>query len=287
MGIDQSILVTGGAGYIGSHTAKVLAHAGFHPVVLDNLTRGTAHAVKSGSFVFGDIADSALVRRIIDEHNIKAVVHFAASAYVGESMTSPRSYFLSNVRSTLNLLEAVVNSKVNQIVFSSTWATYGMPERVPIAEDHPQRPVNPYGDSKLFVERLLHWYGKAYGLRSVILRFFNAAGADPDGEIGEEHDPETHLIPRAIQAALGQLPEVNICGIDYPTPDGTAVRDYIHVTDLATAHVLALQYLLQGGENCALNLGTGQGHSVREVIETVEKFSGCAVPVTLRPRRAG
>src|SRR5579862_591972 len=231
MGINPSILVTGGAGYIGSHTAKILARAGFRPVVLDNLTRGHAHAVKWGPLVVGNIADGPLVRRIIEEYDIKAVLHFAASAYVGESMTSPRSYFLNNVRSTLNLMEAVVDAGVNQVVFSSTCATYGNPERIPIAEDHPQRPVNPYGDSKLFLERVLHWYGKAYGLRSVILRYFNAAGADLAGEIGEEHHPETHLIPRVIQAALGQLPAVDIYGTDYPTPDGTAIRDYVHVTD--------------------------------------------------------
>jgi len=281
------ILVAGGAGYIGSHAAKALAAAGFRPVVLDDLSRGHRHAVKWGPFISADIADSSLVRRIIEKHDIKAVLHFAASAYVGESMLAPRKYFLNNVRNTLNFLEAVADSSVNQIVFSSTCATYGIPERLPVAEEHPQRPVNPYGESKLFVERVLHWYAQAYGLRWVILRYFNAAGADPEGEIGERHDPETHLVPRVIQAALGRFPEIEILGSDYDTPDGTAVRDYIHVSDLADAHVLALQHLLCGGPNCVLNLGTGRGHSVREVIDAVEKLSGRKVRVRIRPRREG
>jgi len=282
-----SILVTGGAGYIGSHAAKALAVAGFRPVVLDDLSRGHAHAVKWGPFISADIANSTLVRQIIEEHDIKAVLHFAASAYVGESMSAPRTYFLNNVRNTLNFLEAVADSGVNQIVFSSTCATYGIPEGLPVREEHPQRPVNPYGESKLFVERVLHWYAQAYGLRWVILRYFNAAGADPEGDIGEQHDPETHLIPRVIQAALGVLPEIEVFGNDYDTPDGTAIRDYIHVSDLADAHVLALQHLLRGGPNCALNLGTGRGHSVREVIDTVEKLSGRKIRVRIRPRREG
>jgi UDP-glucose-4-epimerase GalE len=282
-----SVLVTGGAGYIGSHTAKLLARAGFQPVVLDNLTRGHAAAVKWGPLVCGDVGDAPLIRQIVQKHAIKAVLHFAASAYVGESMSAPRSYFFNNVRNTLALLDGVMDSGVKQIVFSSTCATYGIPETVLIAEDHPQRPVNPYGESKLFVERVLHWYGQVYGLRSVVLRYFNAAGADPENELGEEHDPEPHLIPRVIQAALGELLEVEIYGDDYPTPDGTAIRDYIHVTDLAEAHVLALQHLLRGDRNCALNLGTGRGHSVREVIRTVESVSGCKVNVRPKPRREG
>jgi UDP-arabinose 4-epimerase len=282
-----TILVSGGAGYIGSHAAKLLAQAGFNPVVLDNLSRGHRPAVKWGPFVFGDIVDSHLVSQTIQEYNVRAVLHFAASAYVGESMSSPRSYFLNNVRNTLNFLEAVVESGIKSIVFSSTCATYGIPETLPIAENHPQRPVNPYGDSKLFVERVLHWYGQAYGLRSVVLRYFNAAGADPDGDIGEEHEPETHLIPRVIHAAVGKLPEVEIFGSDYDTPDGTAIRDYIHVSDLAHAHVLALKYLLSGGASCALNLGTGKGHSVLEVIRTVERESRRSIQIKLQPRRDG
>jgi UDP-glucose-4-epimerase GalE len=287
LGVRVSILVTGGAGYIGSHTAKALSAAGFCPIVLDDLSRGHASAVKWGPFISADIADSLQVRRIIEKHDVKAVLHFAASAYVSESMTAPRKYFLNNVRNTLGFLEGVADSGVNQIVFSSTCATYGIPEGVSIAEEHPQRPVNPYGDSKLFVERVLHWYAQAYGLRFVTLRYFNAAGADPQGEIGEQHDPETHLIPRVIQAALGRLPEIEIFGNDYDTPDGTAVRDYVHVSDLADAHVLALQHLLRGGPNCALNLGTGRGHSVREVIDAVEKVSGRKVQTRILPRRQG
>ena len=283
----MSILVTGGAGYIGSHAAKALAAAGFCPVVLDDLSRGHVDAVKWGPFVSADIGDSTLVRRIIEKYEINAVLHFAASAYVGESMSSPRTYFLNNVRNTLNFLEAVADSGVNQIVFSSTCATYGIPEALPVGEEHPQRPVSPYGESKLFVERVLHWYAQAYGLRWMILRYFNAAGADPEGEVGEQHDPETHLLPRAIQAALGRLPEIEIFGNDYDTPDGTTVRDYVHVSDLADAHVLALQHLQCGGPNCVLNLGTGRGHSVLEVIEAIEKLSGRKVPVRIRARREG
>jgi UDP-arabinose 4-epimerase len=241
-----SVLVTGGAGYIGSHTAKRLARAGFRPVVLDNLSRGHAHAVKWGPFICGDLADSALIRRVMEEHSIQAILHFAAFAYVGESMSAPRNYFANNVSNTLNLLDVAVDLGVKNVVFSSTCATYGIPEIMPISEDEKQRPVNPYGEAKLFIERVLHWYAQAYGLRWVVLRYFNAAGADSEGEIGEDHEPETHLIPRAIQAALGELPSVDIYGTDYPTPDGTAVRDYIHVMDLADAHVLALQHLLGG-----------------------------------------
>jgi UDP-glucose-4-epimerase GalE len=202
-------------------------------------------------------------------------------------MGSPRTYFSNNVGSTLGLLDALLDSGVKQIVFSSTCATYGDPEVVPIAETHPQRPVNPYGESKLFVERILHWYGRAYGLRSVIFRYFNAAGADPDSEIGERHDPEPHLLPRVIQTASGQLSELEIYGTDYPTPDGTAIRDYVHVTDLADAHVLALEHLLRGGGNLAINLGTGHGHSVRQVIAAAEKVTGRKIKTQVRPRREG
>jgi len=214
-------------------------------------------------------------------------VHFAASAYVGESMTDPRKYFHNNTVNTLYLLDAMRDAGVAQIVFSSTCATYGVPQRLPMDEAHPQAPVNPYGESKLFIERILHWYGVAYGMRSVALRYFNAAGADPEGEIGECHDPETHLVPLVIDAALGRRPPVGVFGHDYPTPDGTAVRDYIHVMDLADAHLKALGYLRAGGASTALNLGTGEGHSVREVIETVERVGGRPVPRTDLPRRPG
>ena len=282
-----NVLVTGGAGYIGSHTCKALAAAGFAPITLDNLVYGHRWAVKWGPFIQGDLAEPKLLQQVLCTHEIQAVVHFAAYAYVGESMQDPGKYFRNNVVNTINLMDAMVATDVRYLVFSSTCATYGLPEVLPIAEDQPQRPVNPYGESKLFIERALHWYEGAHGLRSVALRYFNAAGADASGEIGEDHDPETHLIPLVIQAALGRRPQVDIYGTDYPTPDGSAIRDYIHVSDLAGAHVKALDYLLAGGENVALNLGTGQGHSVREVIATVEQIGGRPVPARQAPRRAG
>ena len=283
----MNILVTGGAGYIGSHTCKAIAAAGHTPVTLDNLVYGHREAVRWGPFIEGDLADRTLLVDTLREYNIDAVIHFAAYAYVGESMHEPGKYFRNNVTNTINLLDAMVETETNNIVFSSTCATYGIPETIPISEEHPQNPVNPYGESKLFVERALHWYGEAHGLRSFALRYFNAAGADPDTEIGEDHDPETHLIPLIIQSALGQRPNVEIFGTDYATPDGTAVRDYIHVSDLADAHVRALQYLQNNGESIALNLGTGTGSSVREVISSVEKNTGYKVPFSESPRRAG
>jgi UDP-glucose-4-epimerase GalE len=282
-----SILITGGAGYIGSQTAKRVARAGLTPVVLDNLVYGHRQAVKWGPFVEGDLADSALVKQALVDHEVTSVIHFAAYAYVGESVSSPRKYFRNNVVNTLNLLDAMVDAGVRDIVFSSTCATYGEPREVPISESHPQNPVNPYGESKLVVEKILHWYGVAYGIRFAALRYFNAAGADPDGELGEDHDPETHLIPLAIAAALGRAKELSIYGSDYPTPDGTAVRDYIHVADLAEAHWLALGHLADQGGSVRLNLGTGRGHSVREVVAAVEKVSGRKVPVQEVGRRAG
>jgi len=281
------VLVTGGAGYIGSHTAKALTQAGFEPVVLDDFSMGHRWAVQWGPVVEGDLADAKLIREVITAYNVRAVIHFAASAYVGESMTTPRKYFRNNVTNALGLLESMVDTGVRRIVFSSSCATYGIPNEVPIPEDHLQNPINPYGESKRMVERFLYWYGKAYGLGWMSLRYFNAAGADPEGELGEEHHPETHLIPVSIQAALGERPFVEVYGTDYPTPDGTAIRDYIHVTDLAAAHVLALRHLLEDGESTALNLGTGRGHSVREVIATVERVSGRAVPVREAARRPG
>jgi UDP-arabinose 4-epimerase len=281
------VLVTGGAGYIGSHTAKTLKAAGHEPIVLDNLIYGHTWAVQWGPFEQGDLADMAFLRSVFDRHAIDAVIHFAANAYVGESMTDPSKYFRNNTFNTLNLLDTMVARGVKRMVFSSTCATYGDPQRIPIDESHPQAPVNPYGESKLFVERILHWYGKAYELRSVALRYFNASGADPEGDIGEDHEPETHLIPLVIEAALGRRPPVGVFGSDYPTPDGTAIRDYIHVTDLADAHVKALAYLAADGASTAINLGTGHGHSVREVIQTVEQVGGNPVPSTTSPRRAG
>jgi UDP-arabinose 4-epimerase len=235
--VGNWILVTGGAGYVGSHVCKALAKAGFRPVVYDNLCRGHAVAARWGPLAVADIADGATLRRIMHEYHVAAVVHLAAYAYVGESMQLPEMYFNNNLTGTLSLLHAMIDVGVRHIVFSSTCATFGLPHRLPIQEDHPQQPVNPYGESKLAVERALRWYGEARGLGWVALRYFNAAGADPDGELGEDHDPETHLVPLAIEAALGQRTCVHVYGTDYATPDGTAVRDYIHVTDLADAHV--------------------------------------------------
>jgi len=281
------ILVTGGAGYIGSHTAKALAQAGLQPVVLDNLQRGHREAVQWGPLIEADIGDRAALEKIFREHSIEAVLHFAAFAYVGESMREPELYFRNNVVNTLSLLDAMRASRVQTIVFSSTCATYGNPHTIPISEDHPQAPVNPYGESKLMVERLLHWFGEVHGLRWTALRYFNAAGADPGGQLGEEHYPEPHLIPVAISAAMGQTAALEIYGTDYDTHDGTAIRDYLHVTDLGEAHVAALQYLRAGGASTAFNLGTGCGQSVRDVIAMVERVSGRKVPVREVGRRAG
>jgi UDP-arabinose 4-epimerase len=281
-----SILVVGGAGYIGSQTAKRMAQAGLSPVVFDNLVYGHRSAVKWGPFVEGDLADGAAIRRALAQYKVSAVVHFAAYAYVGESVTNPRKYYRNNVVGTLNLLDAMLDEGVRDVVFSSTCATYGDPVRVPIDEQHPQRPVNPYGETKLAIERALHWYQRAHGLRFAALRYFNAAGGDPDGEVGEDHAPETHLIPLAIEAALGGK-ALEIYGTDYPTPDGTAIRDYIHVQDLADAHVAALERLREGAASLFVNLGTGRGHSVREVIAAVSKVSGRQVPAREAGRRAG
>lgn len=285
--MSKAILVTGGAGYIGSHTCKALAGAGFLPVTLDNLSTGHRWAVRWGPLVEGDLADQALVERVIREHQVRGAMHFAAWTYVGESMQHPGKYFRNNFCNALNLLQALAATGVDSIVFSSSCATYGMPQRIPIREDEPQFPVNPYGESKLCVERALHWFEQAHGLRHAALRYFNAAGADPDGELGEEHHPETHLIPLVIQAALGRRDYVEVYGSDYDTPDGTAIRDYIHVVDLAEAHVRALSRLLGGGTSLAVNLGSGHGHSVREVIEAVAEISERPVPTRESPRRAG
>jgi UDP-arabinose 4-epimerase len=283
----MSILIVGGAGYIGSHTAKLVAAAGLQPVVFDNLVYGHRSAVKWGPLIEGDLADGALIDRVIQEHAVTAVIHFAAYAYVGESVSNPGKYFRNNVANTMNLLDAMVKNRVRDIVFSSTCATYGDPRTIPIAEDHPQSPVSPYGESKLMVEKMLHWYQGAHALRYAALRYFNAAGADPDGEIGEDHDPETHLIPLAIAAAQGRRPALDIYGTDYPTPDGTAIRDYIHVLDLGDAHLRALDRLVAGTPTLRLNLGTGTGHSVRQVIVAVERACGRAVPVREVGRRSG
>lgn len=283
----MNVLVTGGAGYIGSHAAKALVRANFTPVVIDNLSTGSRELVRWGKFIEGDVADEALLERVLQSHKITTVMHFAACAYVGESVHQPQKYFHNNVVNTLSLLKVMLAHDVKSIVFSSTCATYGHPERVPITEDHEQRPINPYGESKLFVERALRWYGKVYDLKWIALRYFNAAGADPDGEVGEIHDPETHLVPLAILAALGENPGAEIFGSDYPTPDGTAIRDYVHVHDIAEAHVSALKYLTRGGESLCLNLGSGAGASVREIIRKVQDVSGRTFPVRECPRREG
>jgi len=281
-----SILIVGGAGYIGSQTAKAVAAAGLEPVVFDNLVYGHEWAVKWGPLVRGDLADRAALTDVMKQHRVDAVIHFAAYAYVGESVTNPRKYFGNNVTGSLNLLDAMLDAGVRDVVFSSTCATYGEPQRVPIAEDHPQSPVNPYGETKLVVEKMLHWYARAYGIRYAALRYFNAAGADPDGEVGETHDPETHLIPLAIEAAVG-AGDLSIFGTDYPTPDGTAIRDYIHVADLADAHLRALAKLREGAQALRLNLGTGHGHSVREVVAAVGRVTRRSVRTHEVARRAG
>ncbi len=281
------ILVTGGAGYIGSHTAKHLAAAGHEPVIFDDLSQGHEWAVKWGPLERGSLSDPARLAQVFAARKIDAVVHFAANALVGESMTNPAKYFQNNTVGSLNLLNAMRDAGVETIVFSSTCATYGDPVRVPIDESHPQSPVNPYGESKLMVEKILRWYGDSYRLRWMALRYFTAAGAAPDGEIGEDHDPESHLIPLVIGAALETRPPVKIFGTDYPTPDGTAVRDYVHVMDLADAHLRALERLRGGTPSQAINLGTGRGHSVKEVIDTVAREGGKPVPAIESARRAG
>ena len=283
----MKVLVAGGAGYIGAHACKALANAGFEPIVVDDLSSGHAEAVRWGPLVEFDLSDHAALPGVIADSGAKAVMHFAAFLNVGESVQMPAKYYANNVVNTLALLDAMRETDLETIVFSSSAATYGTPERMPMPEDHPQRPINPYGETKLAVERALHWYGQAYGLRWAALRYFNAAGADPDGEIGEAHDPEFHLIPLVLEAGLGKRPPVKVFGTDYPTPDGTAVRDYVHVTDLADAHVRALKHLLDGGDSIAANLGTGHGYSVRQVLDAAGAALGSPVPFEDAPRRAG
>jgi UDP-glucose-4-epimerase GalE len=280
------ILVTGGAGYIGSHACKALAASGFEPITYDNLSRGNRWAVKWGPLEEGDVADAARVRAVLERHQPAAVMHFAAFAYVGESVENPNLYYQNNVCGSAALLRAITQSQSIPVVFSSTCATYGVPEKVTITEEHPQRPINPYGFSKLVVERILNDLGQAHGLRSVSLRYFNAAGADPEGQIGEAHNPETHLIPLVLAAARDAT-AVTVFGNDYETPDGTCIRDYIHVTDLADAHIRALKFLLSGGATCALNLANARGFSVMEVIETAQRVTGKTIKVKMAPRRPG
>jgi len=283
---SRAVLVTGGAGYIGSHAAKALHRAGYAVVVYDNLVAGHRGAARYGTLVEGDIADVAFVRDTLRRHDIFAVMHFAAFLDVGESVRQPARYYRNNVGGALSVLEAMAAESVRHFVFSSTCATYGEPIETPIAETHPQNPINAYGETKLAVERALPHLERAHGIRWVALRYFNAAGADPDGELGEDHSPEIHVIPRAIAAATGG-PGLQVFGDDYPTPDGTCLRDYIHVADLADAHVRALEAIAEMGKSGAYNLGTGHPHSVREVIDAVERVTGRKVPWTLAPRRPG
>jgi len=285
--MSQRILVTGGAGYVGSHACKALAGAGYLPIVYDNLSRGRREAVRWGPLVEGDLEDRPRLSAALRAHRVSAVMHFAAFAYVNESVADPETYYRNNVGGSLALLSTMREAGIGMMVFSSTCAVYGDPGRVPIPESAGELPVNPYGETKLAIERALHWYGRSYDLRFVALRYFNAAGADADGEIGENHDPETHLIPLVVRAALGQAGPIEIYGTDYPTADGTAVRDYVHVADLADAHVRALGYLGAGGDSAVLNLGTGSGHSIREVVAAVERVGGLRVPRREAARRPG
>lgn len=284
---SENILVTGGAGYIGSHACKALAHAGFTPITYDNLERGHRWAVKWGPLEVGDIKDQYRLDEVLEKYRPQAVLHFAAYAYVGESVVNPTMYYRNNVVGSHILLESMREHGMQHMVFSSSCATYGMPECVPMTEAHPQRPINPYGSSKLMIERMLQDFSFAYGLRSVSLRYFNAAGADPEGEIGEVHDPEPHLIPRILQVAAGRLPYIDVYGDDYDTLDGTCIRDYAHVTDLAEAHVLALRWLLDGGETRSFNLGSGKGFSVKHVIEAARRITCHDIPVRVIERRPG
>jgi UDP-glucose-4-epimerase GalE len=282
------ILVTGGAGYIGSHTVKALKAAGLQPLIFDNLSTGHRSFIKGTPFLEGDIRQPGDLARAFGEHPIEGVLHFAGKALVGESTEKPEIYYETNFLGGMNLLNAMRNGGVKYLIFSSTCATYGVPQRVPIPEDHPQNPINPYGETKLAFERAMHWFHEAHGLKYLSLRYFNAAGADAEGGFGEDHDPETHLIPLVLDAAAGRRPEVQIFGTDYPTPDGTCLRDYIHVSDLARAHALGLQSLMKDGvQSQAINLGTGHGYSVREVIDAARRITGREFKVRESARRAG
>ena len=286
----MAILVTGGAGYIGSHAVLALQQAGYEVIILDNLVYGHSDLVETvlrTKLIVGDTRDSNLLKQIFSNYEIDAVMHFAAYAYVGESVTKPEKYYQNNVFGTLNLLEAMLEAGVNKFVFSSTCATYGIPTTVPIKEEQLQNPINPYGMTKLIVERILQDFSDAHDFCSVCLRYFNAAGADPQGMLGEDHNPETHLIPLVLQTALGQRESISIFGTDYDTPDGTCIRDYIHVSDLAQAHILALKYLLDNGKTDVFNLGNGNGFSVQQVIETARKVTGRAIKALECDRRIG
>ncbi|MGN0402829.1 MAG: UDP-glucose 4-epimerase GalE, partial [Acetatifactor sp.] len=281
----MAILVCGGAGYIGSHINKQLNKEGYETIVFDNLVYGHKEAVKWGKLIVGDLKNVDEIEEVFKHNQIDAVFHFAAYAYVGESVEEPEKYYYNNVANTLNLLHVMMKYGCKKIIFSSTCATYGEPEKVPITEDMPQNPINPYGATKLMVERIFKDYEKAYGLQFVVLRYFNAAGADPEGEIGESHNPETHIIPLVLDAASGKRPDIKVFGTDYDTPDGSCIRDYIHVTDLASAHLLALHHLERGGESDFFNLGNTLGTSVLEVIDSVKRITGKDFKVTFADRR--
>jgi UDP-glucose 4-epimerase len=283
----MDILVTGGAGYIGSHCCKQLKRRGYNPVTIDNLVYGHRENVKWGPFYEGDIAGRQVLEEIFRSHRVQAVMHFAAFAYVGESVTDPQKYYDNNLKGTIGLLDALLTNDIRHFIFSSSCATYGIPEKIPIDESHPQNPISPYGKSKYMVEEILKDYSSAYPFDFMSLRYFNAAGADPDGEIGEKHDPETHLIPLILDVARGRSPSIKVFGTDYDTADGSCIRDYIHVTDLADAHILALERLLAGAKSGFVNLGTGRGYSVLQVIEAAARVTGCAISHEVTDRRPG
>jgi UDP-arabinose 4-epimerase len=285
--MPRYILVTGGAGFIGSHICKALSRAGMIPVTYDNLSTGHADSVRWGPLIRAELADAATLRQTLAEFSPDCVIHCGANAYVGESDDMPRKYYRNNVVGSLTLLEACLDQEIDRIVFSSSCATYGVPASLPIREESPQHPVNPYGRTKLIFEMALEDFAAAYGIRFAALRYFNAAGADPDGELAERHQPETHLIPRALLAAAGRLERLDIFGTDYATEDGTCVRDYIHVSDLAQAHLAAVNHLLADGGSLSINLGSGRGTSVREILEAIHRASGREVPVRYRSRRVG
>ncbi|MCB9832359.1 MAG: UDP-glucose 4-epimerase GalE [Planctomycetes bacterium] len=287
MSDGDTILVVGGAGYIGSHCLHELRRRGFKTLCYDNLSEGHRAACGETPLIVGSLNEEEKLDRLFAEHQVRAVFHFAANCYVGESVENPEKYYFNNVASTLVLLRAMRRAEVKRFIFSSTAATFGNPVRERIDESHPQEPINPYGRTKLMIEQILRDYGPAYGFSYCILRYFNAAGAVEGGAIGEDHDPETHLIPLVLKAAMGQRPDIKIFGTDYDTPDGTCVRDYIHILDLADAHIRGLEYLEKGGASTAFNLGNGSGYSVQQVIDTVEKVTGKAVVRSAAPRRAG
>jgi len=283
----KKILVVGGAGYIGSHMVKMLLAYGYHPVTFDNLSTGYRDAVLGGDFILGDLADRAALDRLFQDYSFDGVMHFASFIQVAESVQKPDKYYRNNITNTLNLLDSMIANRCKNFIFSSSAAIFGEPHYVPIDEKHPKNPINPYGFSKWVVEQMLSDYDRAYGLKSVCLRYFNAAGADPEGKLGERHVPETHLIPLVLQVASGQRAHITIFGQDYDTPDGTCLRDYIHINDLCQAHLLALEQLMSGADSAAYNLGNGEGFSVKQVIDICEKVTGKSIPIVLGERRDG